>query len=212
VRLRRDLENIKSRGAGAGEAVTNAVRQILDGVKRGGIAAAKKYAETFDGFKGAELLVNQKEIGAAVKRVGADFMRILNRAREQIKTFHLRQVEASWDIKKDDGVILGQVVRPLQRVALYVPGGTAAYPSTVLMNAVPAQIAGVPELYILTPVKKDGKAADVILAAAAACGIDKIYVVRHCDNNVVIKCLSSCHQIMANVFDFRFINQTLIEI
>jgi histidinol dehydrogenase len=104
-------------------------------------------------------------------------MRVLNRARDQISEFHKNQIEKPWGIYKENGVMLGQLVRPIERVALYVPGGTAAYPSTMLMNAVPAKLAGVEELAIFTPAKADGKVADVILAAAYCCGISTVYKV-----------------------------------
>jgi len=151
------------------------VQEILMQVRRGGDTAVRELAQRFDGYEGEELLVTPEEIKEAIQNVGEDFMRILQRACEQITEFHANQIEKSWGSWRENGVVMGQIVRPLHRVALYVPGGTAAYPSTVLMNAIPATLAGVKELVIFTPVKADGKVADVILAAAACCGIHTIY-------------------------------------
>ena len=175
MRLARDLSGMENRKAEASAAVVSAVQEILAGVRAGGDKAARAYAERLDGFVGEELLVTPEEIKDAINAVGEDFMRILGRACEQITEFHSNQMERSWGHWREDGVIMGQLKRPLRRVALYVPGGTAPYPSTVLMNAIPATLAGVKEIVIFTPVKADGKVADVILAAAACCGIDTIY-------------------------------------
>ena len=174
MRLNRELSKIEKKKAEVSGAVVRAVAEILAEVRVKGDAAVRDYAERFDGFCGDELFVAQEEITAAVKNSGDDFMRILNRAADQIKEFHTNQKEKSWSIFKDNGIIMGQIIRPLDRVALYVPGGTAPYPSTVLMCAIPAMLAGVSEIMIFTPVKTDGKVPDAILAAAACCGIDKI--------------------------------------
>jgi len=175
MRLNRDLNAIKNRQTEVDEAVAVSVQQILADVNINGDKAVRSYTQKFDGFDGAELLVTQAEIDAAVQSVGPDFMRILKRAAEQITDFHANQVEKSWSVYKDNGVMMGQLVRPLARVALYVPGGTAAYPSSVLMNGIPARLAGVKDIAIFTPVKSDGKVPDAILAAAAQCEITQIY-------------------------------------
>ena len=175
MRLSRDVSVAVSRRAEVSEAVDGTVRAILADVKANGELAVRRLARELDGFDGDDLLVTSEEILAATQNVGDDFLRILKRARGQIEKYHENQIEKSWRIYGDNGVVMGQVVRPLRRVALYVPGGTAAYPSTVLMSAIPAILAGVGELAIFTPVKADGKVADVILAAAACCGIDTIY-------------------------------------
>jgi histidinol dehydrogenase len=175
LKLNRDLENVKARKADAGESVTGAVSKILADVRANGDRAVRKYAAKFDGFIGEQLFVDKVEVNAAIRAVGEDFMRILLRTCEQLTEFHTNQIEKTWSIYKDNGVIMGQIVRPLQRVALYVPGGTAAYPSTLLMNAIPASLAGVKEIIIFTPAKEDGKVADAILAASACCGISAIY-------------------------------------
>ena len=177
MRLTRELAGakIKNRRIEVDEAVKTAVSEILADVKANGDAAVRKYANKFDGFKNEDLLVSRDEMEAAVRNVGGDFMRILQRAREQIAEFHVNQMGKSWGVFKENGVIMGQILRPLKRVAQYAPGGTAAYPSTVLMNAVPAALAGVEDIVIFTPAKADGKVADVVLAAAACCGVSTIY-------------------------------------
>jgi histidinol dehydrogenase len=175
MRLNRNLDKVLSRKTEASEDVTKSVTDILSNVRRNGIQAVREYCEKFDGYRGTDFLVTDEEINDAVARTGDDVIKILKRAKAQIELFHKQQVTKPWHFKKDGGAILGQIVRPIQRVALYVPGGTAAYPSTLLMNAVPAMIAGVPEMVIFTPVKSDGKVNDIILAAAWVCDIKTIY-------------------------------------
>ncbi|MCL2588181.1 MAG: histidinol dehydrogenase [Oscillospiraceae bacterium] len=175
MRLNRSLDGLENRKVEVNAEVTEAVQAILADVRAGGDAAVRKYAAQFDGFTEDALLVTEDEIQAALNNVGADFLRILGRACEQITAFHANQVEKSWGVYKENGVQMGQIVRPLRRVALYVPGGTAAYPSSVLMNAIPAWLAGVKDVAIFTPVKADGKVPDVILAAASLCQVKTIY-------------------------------------
>ena len=158
--------------------VNKSVLDIITNVANGGDKALLEYCAKFDGFKpesATDLIVTKQEIMDAVTRIGPDFIRILERTKEQLITYHKNQVEKSWTIYKEDGVILGSKVTPIDTVALYVPGGTATYPSTVMMNAIPAKLAGVKHLYIITPVKADGKVSDVILAAAYVAGIETIY-------------------------------------
>ena len=175
MRLNRDLSGIKNRKTDTDAAVETSVRDILTDVRHGGDHAVMKYAELFDGFKGENLLVSDEEIKSAMLAASPDFLELLKRARSQIEEFHLNQVEKSWSVYKDSGVMMGQIARPLKRVALYVPGGTAFYPSSVLMNAIPARMAGVKELAIFTPVKGDGLVSDIIIAAAVTCGVNTIY-------------------------------------
>lgn len=158
--------------------VNETVEQILKDIKENGDKALIKYTEQFDGFKIKNLediIATKEEIEKATINVGENFIRILNRAKNQITEFHKNQIGNSWSIYKENGVIMGQIVRPLERVAIYVPGGTAAYPSSVLMNAIPAKLAGVKDIIMVTPVKSNGKVPDAILAAAKVCGIEKIY-------------------------------------
>jgi len=177
MRLNRSLDGLKDRAVEVNTEVTESVQKILSDVRANGDDAVRRYAAQYDGFTDDSLIVSEEEIKEALNRVDEDVLRIFARACEQITEFHANQIEKSWSVYKDDGVQMGQIVRPLQRVALYVPGGTAAYPSSVLMNAIPATLAGVHDIAIFTPVKSDGKVPDVILAAAAYCGVHRIYKV-----------------------------------
>lgn len=158
--------------------VNEAVLKIIDDINTRGNEALFEYCYQFDGYQikdESDLIVSEAEKEAALKEVDPDYLRILNRAKKQIIEFHQNQIDKSWSMFKENGVIMGQMVRPIKRVALYVPGGTASYPSTVLMNAIPAKLAGVKDLVIITPVKADGKVNPIIIAAAKVCGIDTIY-------------------------------------
>ena len=160
--------------------VNDIVMDIIDDVKKNGDKALMKYAQKFDGFMiddPIQFITTKQEILDGVSSVGKDFMRILERTKQQLIDFHQNQVDKSWSLYNENGVMKGQLVRGLENVALYVPGGTATYPSTVMMNAIPAKLAGVKNLVIITPVKEDGKVNPTILAAAYVCGIEKIYKV-----------------------------------
>ena len=172
-------EKFQGRKANVSKEVSDAVEKIIENIKTKGDAALLDYAEKFDGAKltAETLTVTAAEFDEGLAQVDSDYIRILERTKAQIEEYHQHQLENSWILNKEDGAILGSIVRPLQRVALYVPGGTAAYPSTIMMNAVPAKLAGVEELVIITPVKADGKVNPVILAAAKVAGVDKIYKV-----------------------------------
>lgn len=174
-----ELENkLHTRKTEISEEVNKAVSEIINNVCENGDDALKEYCAKFDGFhvsRKDDFIVSKQEIMDAITKVGPEFMKILERTKDQITEYHKNQIEKSWTMYKDNGVVMGQLVRPIATVALYVPGGTATYPSTVMMNAVPAKLAGVEDLYIITPVKKDGKVSDVILAAAYVAGITKIY-------------------------------------
>lgn len=174
-----ELENkLHTRKTEISEEVNKAVSEIINNVRKNGDDVLKEYCAKFDGFhvsRKDDFIVSKQEIMDAITNVGPEFMKILERTKDQITEYHKNQIEKSWTMYKDNGVIKGQLVRPITTVALYVPGGTATYPSTVMMNAVPAKLAGVEDLYIITPVKKDGKVSDVILAAAYVAGITKIY-------------------------------------
>lgn len=173
-------QQFSSRKEEISKQVNDSVMDIIDDVRVNGDKAIIKYCEKFDGFKienPSDLITSRQEIMAGVTIAGKDFIRILERTKEQLIEFHKNQIDKSWSIFKDNGVIMGQMVRPIERVALYVPGGTATYPSTVMMNAIPAMLAGVKEVVIITPVKGDGKVNPAILAAAYVCGIETIYKV-----------------------------------
>ncbi|GMX65942.1 histidinol dehydrogenase [Paenibacillus elgii] len=153
------------------------VQRIIEEVRRDGDAALRKFAQQFDGVKVEELRVTQEEIEAAYAQVDEGFLEALREAAVNIRRFHEKQMRNSWMDLQADGSILGQVIRPLRRVGLYVPGGKAAYPSSVLMNAIPAQVAGVPEIVMVTPPATAGVEGinPHILVAAAEAGVREIY-------------------------------------
>ena len=151
------------------------VKEILAAVMVDGDKAVLNYSRKFDCAALQSLAVTEAEIAQAVKNIDASFMEILQEAKANIEFFHKNQLRSNFELKKDQGIILGQKFTPIKRAGIYVPGGTAAYPSTVLMNAIPAKIAGVQELIMTTPVDKNGKIKAEILAAAHLCGINKIF-------------------------------------
>lgn len=157
--------------------VSAIVSEIIDNVKKNGDKALYAYAEKFDKVKLDSLIVSKKEIEDAKASVSQEFLEILERAAENIRAFHQKQKRDGFEMTNKDGVIVGQKVIPVERAGLYVPGGTAAYPSTVLMDAIPAKIAGVDKVVMVTPPSKDGKVNPVILAAASVAGVDVIYKV-----------------------------------
>lgn len=169
---------LDSRKESVNKEVNEAVLKIIDDINLRGNEALFEYCLKFDGYQinnEKDLIVGEAEKEEALKQIDADYLRILERTKEQITEFHKNQIDKSWSLFKDNGVIMGQMVRPIERVALYVPGGTASYPSTVLMNAVPAKLAGVKDLVIITPVKEDEKVNPIIIAAAKVSGVDTIY-------------------------------------
>lgn len=169
---------LDSRKESVNKEVNEAVLKIIEDINERGNKALYEYCLKFDGYQindEKDLIVSETEKEEALKQIDADYLRILERTKEQITEFHKNQIDKSWSLFKDNGVIMGQMVRPIERVALYVPGGTASYPSTVLMNAVPAKLAGVKDLVIITPVKEDGKVNPIIIAAAKVSGVDTIY-------------------------------------
>lgn len=170
------LKALKARQQETNADVTRAVMDIIDHVRREGDAAVMRYSAQFDGVEGPVKVIEANEIAQAKGRIDADLLQAMENAAANIRRFHEQQVQESYVDFRENGAYMGQRVRPLQRVGLYVPGGTAAYPSSVLMNAIPAKIAGVPELVMVTPPNKDGQPRDVILAAAAVAGVDRIYM------------------------------------
>lgn len=155
--------------------VADIVTGIIEQVKSEGDAAIFALTEKFDGVKLSSLEVTKEEIEEGVSKVEPEFIGILERAAANIRKFHERQVRNSFIINDSDGIVIGQKIIPVDKAGLYVPGGTAAYPSTVLMDAIPAKIAGVPLVVMITPPAKDGKVNPAILAAAKVAGVDKIY-------------------------------------
>ena len=171
------LQALKARQQETNADVTRSVQQILDDVRHEGDAAVMRYSAKFDHMEGPIRVIEAAEIAEAKTRIDADLLGAMERAAVNIRRFHQQQVQESYVDFREDGSMMGQRVRPLKRVGLYVPGGTAAYPSSVLMNAIPAKIAGVPELVMVTPPNAEGKPRDVILAAAAVAGVDRIYMI-----------------------------------
>lgn len=157
--------------------IEDAVADIIQNVIENKDRAVLEYCERFDGVKLESLQVTDAEIEEAYNSMDAQFVRILETAAENIRNFHKRQVRNSFIISENNGVVIGQKVIPIEKVGLYVPGGTAAYPSTVLMDSIPAKIAGCDEIVMVTPPNKEGKVNPVILAAAKIAGIDKIFKV-----------------------------------
>lgn len=157
--------------------VTDIVAEIIENVKANGDKALFEYCKKFDKAELTSLLVTEEEINEAMNLVEPRFIEILEKAAKNIRKFHEKQVRNSFIINDEDGIVIGQKIIPVDRAGLYVPGGTAAYPSTVLMDSIPAKIAGCKEVVIVTPPSADGKVNPVILAAAKIAGVDKIFKV-----------------------------------
>lgn len=157
--------------------VEEPVRAILADVKENGDAALKKYTKQFDGADISAVEVNPYAVDEGFRNADPMLVEILYRAVDRIAAFHQRQVRNSFILNEEDGIVMGQKIIPLERVGLYVPGGTAAYPSSVLMNCIPAKLAGVKEVCMVTPPGKNGKIAPNILAAARICGVDRVFQV-----------------------------------
>lgn len=173
----RDIRRITKRDQAESEGIRKAVEAILADIEQRGDAAVREYTKRFDGVDLDSFLVSPEEIDHAVDIVGPDFMAILEEAAANIRAYHERQVEKTWIDTFRPGVRLGAKFTPIQRVGVYVPGGTAAYPSTVLMDTIPAHVAGVPTIAVFTPPAKDGSVNPYILAAAHVAGATEIYKV-----------------------------------
>ena len=170
------LKQLDQRSGEVSKAVTESVAQIIAAVKEKGDTAVLEYTLKFDGRAPESREVSREEINDALTSADPVFVDALLNAMENISDFHNRQKQQGFINPLSNGVILGQRVRGLERVGLYVPGGTAAYPSSVLMNAVPAKIAGVKEIVMVTPPTKEGKANPDILVAAAIAGVDRVFL------------------------------------
>ncbi len=155
--------------------VEEIVADIIKNVRENGDKALYEYCEKFDKAKLSSLLITKEEIDEAVSSVEPKFLNILERAAKNIRKFHEKQVRNSFIINDEDGIVIGQKIIPVDKAGLYVPGGTAAYPSTVLMDSIPAKIAGCKEVVMVTPPSPNGKVNPVILAAAKVAGVDKIF-------------------------------------
>lgn len=170
------LKKLRARASSVNDEVTASVTEIIRNVRDRGDEAVREYTVRFDGQAPDCFEVDREEINDALTEADPDYVNALLNAVANITDFHTRQKQQSFIDAKENGVIMGQRIRGLKRVGLYVPGGTAAYPSSVLMNAIPAKIAGVGEIVMVTPPLKNGKANPDILVAAALCGVDRVFL------------------------------------
>ncbi|MBQ1349293.1 MAG: histidinol dehydrogenase, partial [Ruminococcus sp.] len=170
------IETLKKRAQNSDKNVIPVVSEILENVRENGDKAVREYTVKFDGKAPEHTEITADEIEQIIKRCDADLLDTFQKAAANIADFHQRQVQQSWLTTKDNGVIMGQRVRGLKRVGIYVPGGTAVLPSSVLMNAIPAKLAGVEELIMVTPPQKDGTPNPNIVAAAKLAGVDRMFL------------------------------------
>ena len=167
------LNVLRDRAAGGSPEIEQRVRAILDDVKKHGDRAVRKYTKTFDSLKTEQLRILPKEIARHAAKADRNVVKALELSAKRIYAFHERQTEKSWS-SFEDGALLGQVIQPLERVGIYIPGGKASYPSTVLMNVIPAQVAGVKETALCVPTPK-GEMNPVVMAAIKLLGIQEVY-------------------------------------
>lgn len=156
-------------------AVTAAVASIISSVRERGDAALFELCEKFDRVRLSAFEVSREEIGNAVLAVEEDFMGVLRRAAANITEYHRRQLREGFEIRRGDGSVIGQRITPIERVGVYVPGGTAPLASTVLMSVLPARLAGCPSVIMCSPPGRDGKIDPAVLAAAAVAGVDRVF-------------------------------------
>lgn len=171
------IENLKKRSGETEQKIVDIVSTILKEVKENGDEAVREYTVRFDGSASKKTVIEKDELQQYLDMVDDDFKTAIINAKNNIYDFHKRQAQQSWLTTQENGVIMGQRVRGLHRVGIYVPGGTAAYPSSVLMNAIPAEIAGVGEIIMVTPPGRDGSPNPNIMAAAAVAGVDRVFMV-----------------------------------
>ena len=170
------VENLKKRSGETDPKIVEIVTSILKGVKEGGDEAVREYTSRFDGSVPKKIVIEKDELQSYLDVVDEEFIGAITRAKENIYRFHQKQAQQSWLTTEENGVIMGQRIRGLNKVGIYVPGGTAAYPSSVLMNAVPAKIAGVKEIVMVTPPGSEGNPNPYIMAAAAIAGVDRVFL------------------------------------
>ncbi len=164
-------------GRSVREEVRASVAVILEDVREYGDAALRQYTERFDGIIPEPLEVTPAMMDQAMQETGEDFLGILERAAQNIREYHCRQLRQGYKVEREDGTVLGQRILPIEKVGIYIPGGTAAYPSSVLMNAIPAKIAGCREIVMVSPPGRDGRIPPAVLAAAGIAGVDRIFQV-----------------------------------
>lgn len=173
---RKFIAQLKQRSQETGKQAESIVAEIVENVRANGDKAVRDYTQQFDGMAPKKLEITKDEMRRLARQCDPTFLEALKRASENIADFHRRQKQQSWFTTQENGVMLGQRIRGLARVGLYVPGGTAAYPSSVLMNAIPAKLAGVGELIMVTPPGKNGAPNPEILAAALVAGVDRLFL------------------------------------
>lgn len=169
----KEIERICGREVAPSREIYNKVVDILADIKKGGYAKAVEYAQKFDGLKGKNIRVSEKEIEKSAAKCPTDLQKALKQAIKNVRDFHKNQMEESWLMEGKDGVVLGQRIRPMKRVGLYVPGGAGIYPSTVIMNAVPALVAGVKDIVVVTPIK--GEINRAVAFVLKELGITEVY-------------------------------------
>ena len=172
-----NLEKELARSQFSYDDVNETVENILKDVKKRGDKALFEYTKKFDKVDLKTLEVSEEEIQKAFDTIDKELLEVIKYSHDNIKLFHEKQVRNNFIVKKENGVSLGQIINPIEKVGLYVPGGTAAYPSTVLMNAVPAKIAGCKEIIMVTPPTSDGTILPSLLVAAKIAGVDRIFKV-----------------------------------
>ena len=171
------IETIVARKQSETKDVSTVVAQIIARVQQQGDQALFQLIEEIDQVTLSSLTVSLEEVETAVQAVSPELLEVMEQAKENILAFHQKQVQQGFVLTKENGVVMGQRVLPLAKVGVYVPGGTAAYPSTVLMDVLPAKIAGVKKIVMITPTDSQGKVPAAILAAASVAGVDEIYKV-----------------------------------
>lgn len=171
------VEDLKKRAGETDAKIVDIVKNIIESVREQGDEAVREFTARFDGAVPKKTVIEKNELQSFLDMADDDFKTAIINAKNNIYDFHSRQAQQSWMTTKENGVIMGQRVRGLKRVGIYVPGGTAAYPSSVLMNAIPAKIAGVEEIIMVTPPSKDGNPNPDIMAAAAVAGVDRVFLV-----------------------------------
>ena len=171
----KSLDNILLRSQFSYDDINEKVKNILEDVKKNGDNALKKYAKMFDNAEIENLEVSKEEIEEAYKNTDEKFKETLKLAYSNIEKFHKKQLRNSYITNEEDGIVMGQIITPIEKVGVYIPGGTAVYPSTVLMNVIPAKVAGVNEIILVSPPNKEGKINTNILAAAKIAGVSRVF-------------------------------------
>lgn len=155
--------------------INKKVKAIIEDVKKNGDKALIKYNKQFDNADTKKLEVSKREIDLAYNKIDGKLKKTLNLAYKNIEKFHRHQIRNGFIINEGNGIVIGEIIKPIEKVGVYIPGGTAIYPSTVLMNVIPAKVAKVPEIVLVSPPNKNGKINDIILAAAKVSGIDRVF-------------------------------------